>query len=417
MSTMDVPKPIRARPRMRRIVIVATAIAALAGATVAFEVWTHRPPAVSRATLWIGTVERGPLALEVRGQGRLVPEEVRWASAPMSARVDKVLVQAGAAVKADDVLVELSNPDAELAVLDANREVASAEAELARLGASLDTARLAQESTISSLDADRSMAARRADIDAEMTKNGVISDLEGAESQGRADELAGRLTFEKKRLRAMKRSDSAQVDAQRAEVERLRELAAFRQRQLDALTIRAGADGVVQAVSVEVGQTVAAGAPVAKVVNPDKLKAQLQIPETNAQDLAVGLDAVVDTRSGTAAGTVARVDPAAKDGTITVDVTFTQALPKSARPDLTVDGVISLAHTGDVLHVARPAVGEAHATASIFKIAGGEAVRVPVTFGRASVQDIEVTAGLNEGDHVILSDMSRWDGTDRLRVE
>jgi RND family efflux transporter MFP subunit len=415
---MDVPKPIRARPRTRRIVLVGGLVAVAIGGTIALKVWIDRPPAIDAGGLWIGTVERGPLALEVRGQGRLVPEEVRWASAPISARVDKVLVQPGAEVQADDVIIELSNPDAELAVLQAEREVASAEAELARLGAALDTARLAQESTISSLDADRSIASRRADIDAEMAKNGVTSDLESAESADRAEQLAGRLAFEKKRLGAMRRSDSAQLDAQRGEVERLRDLAAFRRRQLDALHVRAGAAGVVQAVTVEVGQTVAAGAPVAKVVDPAHLKAELRVPETSAEDLAIGLTAIVDTRSGTVNGTVSRVDPAAHDGSVTVDVIFTDPLPRAARPDLTVDGTISLAHTGDVLHVARPAIGEAHATAAIFKLTpGGEAVRVPVTFGRTSVQEIEVTAGLSEGDRVILSDMSRWDGTDRLRVQ
>jgi RND family efflux transporter MFP subunit len=403
---------------MRRIVVVGAVVAVAIGATIALKMWRDRPPAVSAGGLWIGTVERGPLALEVRGQGRLVPEEVRWASAPMSARVDKVLVQPGAEVSADDVIIELSNPDAELAVLQADREVASAEAELAQLGATLDTARLAQESAISSLDADRVIAARRAEIDADMAKNGVSSELESAESADRAEQLEGRLAFEKKRLGAMRRSDSAQLEAQRGELAQLRDLAAFHRRQLDALHVRAGAAGVVQAVTVEVGQTVAVGAPVAKVVDPAHLKAELRIPETSAQDLAIGLTAVVDTRTGTVPGTVARIDPAAREGTILVDIVFTEPLPRPARPYLTVDGTISLTNTGDVLHVARPAVGEAHAATSLFKLTpGGDAVRVPVTFGRASVQEIEVTAGLSEGDRVILSDMSRWDRADRLRVQ
>jgi RND family efflux transporter MFP subunit len=415
---MDIARPITARPRIRRIVLVGSAIAVAVAATIGLKIWRDRPPAIDRGTLWIGTVERSPLALEVRGQGRLVPEEVRWASAPIAARVEKVLVLPGAEVDADAVLIELSNPDAELAVLDAEREVASAEAELARLGASLDTARLAQESAISSLDADHAIAARRADIDKDMAEKGVMSELESAESSDRAVQLEGRLAFEKKRLSTMRRSDSAQVQAQRAEVERLRDLAAFRRRQLDALHVRAGAAGVVQQISVEVGQTVTVGAPLAKVVNPARLKAELRIPENTAQDLAIGLTALVDTRSGEVPGTVSRVDPAAVNGSVTVDVTFTAPLPKGARPDLTVDGTIALAHTGDVLHLQRPAVGEAHATATLFKLTpGGDAVRVPVQFGRASVQEIEIVGGLAEGDTVILSDMSRWDGRDRLRVQ
>jgi multidrug efflux pump subunit AcrA (membrane-fusion protein) len=415
---MDVPRPIKARPRTRRIVVVVAGLAAIVAVTLGLRWLTGRAPEIDQDALWIGTVSRSELRLEVRGQGRLVPEEIRWASAPMAARVERVLVQPGAEVVADAILIELSNPDAELAVLDAEREVASAEAELARLGATLDTARLAQESAIAALGSDHAIADRRAAVDAEMAEQGVLSTLESAESADRATQLEGRVAFEKKRLSAMRRSDSAQLEAQRGEVERLRELARFRRRQLDALKVRAGAAGVVQQVAVEVGQTVTVGAPLAKVVRPDRLKAELRIPETAAEDLAIGLPATIDTRSGVVTGEVIRVDPAAKNGSVTVDVSLTGALPKAARPDLTVDGTIELARTGAVLHVARPAVGEAHATASIFKLtADGEAVRVPVTFGRASVEEIEITAGLVEGDRVILSDMSRWDGHDRLRLK
>jgi RND family efflux transporter MFP subunit len=415
---MDVPRPIKARPRTRRVVVIAAGLAALLAVTLGLRWLSGRAPEIDQDALWIGTVERGELRLEVRGSGRLVPEEVRWASAPMAARVERVLVQPGAEVVADAILLELSNPDAELAVLDAEREVASAEAELARLGATLDTARLAQESTIAALGSDHAIADRRAQVDAEMAKEGVLSTLESAESADRATQLEGRVAFEKKRLSAMKRSDVAQLEAQRAEVERLRELAGFRRRQLEALQVRAGAAGVVQAVAVEVGQTVTVGAPLAKVVRPDRLKAELRIPETSAEDLAIGQPAVIDTRSGTVAGEVVRVDPAAKNGSVTVDVALTGPLPRAARPDLTVDGTIELAQTGEVLHVQRPAIGEARSTASIFKLTGdGEAVRVPVTFGRASTDRIEITAGLSEGDRVILSDMSRWDGHDRLRLK
>ena len=216
----------------------------------------------------------------------------------------------------------------------------------------------------------------------------------------------------------MRRGDAAQLEAQRGEVERLRALAQFRKKQLDGLVVRAGTVGVVQQVAIEVGQAVSAGAPLAKVVRPDRLKAELRIPETSAQDLRVGLAATIDTRSGVVAGKVTRLDPAAKNGYITVDVAFEGALPAGARPDLTVDGEIELAFAGDRLHVQRPAHGEAHATVSLWKLTrGGEAVRVPVTFGRASTEQIEITAGLVAGDRIILSDMSRWDGHDRLRLE
>jgi HlyD family secretion protein len=415
---MDVPRRMTRRPRLRRIAIVAAVIAVLAAVTIYLQVLRGRPPAVNREALWIGTVERGELKLNARGGGSLVPEEVRWTAAPMAARVERVLVQAGAEVTPGTVLIELVNPDAELAVLDAERDLAAARAELARLSASLDTARLAQESQIATLDADRAIASRRASIEQEMAKQGVTSSLESEESADRAEQLAGRLDFEKKRLATMRRGDSAQIEAQRGQVERLSALAEFRRRQLEALKVKAGAAGVVQAVAVEVGQVVAVGTPMAKVVRPDKLKAQLRIPENVAQDLRIGLVASIDTRNGVVAGRVSRVDPAAKNGSVLVDVSFEAPLPAGSRPDQTVDGTIELAHAENLLHVSRPAVGEAHAQVTLFKLtSGGDAVRVPVTFGRASTDAIEIVSGLAEGDRVILSDMTRWDGSDRLRLE
>lgn len=414
---MDVPRT-GARPRTRRVVLVFATVAALAGVTVAIRWLTHRAPSVARGELWIATVQRSPLTLEVRGNGTLVPTDFRWASSPVAARVDKVLVQPGAQVEAGTLLIELSNPDAELAALDAERDVAAAEAELARLAAQLDGTRLAQESAVASLDADVVMARRRSQIDDAMAKKGVIADLESAESTDRAAQLTGRLEFEKKRLGALRRGNSAQLEAQHAQVERLRALAEFRRRQLDALHVKAGQPGVVQQVAVEVGQTVAAGAPLAKVVVPEHLQARLRIPEASTEDLGLGLHATIDTRNGIVAGEVVRIDPAATNGSVTIDVRLTAVPPRSARVDQNVDGVIELARTGDVLHVARPAIGEAHQVTTLFKLDGnGEAHRVTVKFGRAALKDIEIASGLAAGDQVVLSDMSKWDGQDRLRIE
>jgi multidrug efflux pump subunit AcrA (membrane-fusion protein) len=414
---VDVPR-IRPKPRFRRIILIAGAVVVVAGVFVALRWLADRAPTVSRANLWIGTVQSGPLTLEARGTGTLVPVEIRWVSAPMSSRVERVPVQPGARVEADTIVVELSNPDAELAALDAERDVGAAEAELARLSATLDGSRLAQESAIAALESDMTTARRRSDVDQAMLDQGVISNLETAESADRARQLAGRVDFERRRLDALKRGNSAQLVAQKAQVDRLRELAEFRRRQLDALKVRAGIAGVVQATAVEVGQTVALGAPLAKVVVPDRLKARLAIAESSAADLAIGLRAVVDTRSGKVDGTVERIDPAATNGIVTVDVALPTELPKAARPDLNVDGVIELAKTGDVLYVARPAIGEARSTTTLFKLTGdGEAVRVTVKFGRAAVKDIEVVGGLVAGDRVVLSDMARWDGHDRLNVD
>jgi multidrug resistance efflux pump len=413
---VDVPRT-GAKPRTRRIVLVAAGVLALAAITIGIRWYANRAPTVSRSELWIGVVQRGPLTLEVRGQGTLVPTSFRWASAPIAARVDRVLVQPGAEVTADAVLVELSNPDAELAALEAERDVSQAEAQLAQLVAQLDGTRLAQESTVAGLHGEEIMATRRKEIDAQMADKGVISELESAESAAKAKQLATRRAFEERRLKALARGNAAQLAAQKAQVERLRALAAFRRSQLDALKVRAGQAGVVQQIAVEAGQSVAAGAPLAKVIDPDKLQARLRIPETSTTDVAIGLPATVDTRAGVVQGEVVRIDPAAVNGSVIVDVKLLGELPKSARADQNVDGVIQLAHTKDVLHVARPAIGEAHSSASLFVLRGDEARRITVKFGRAALKDIEIVSGLREGDQVVLSDMAKWDGVNRLRVE
>jgi multidrug resistance efflux pump len=414
---MDVPRT-GVRRRTRRTGLALAALVALAAVTFGVRWLGHRAPVVARDQLWIATVARGPLTLSVRGQGTLVPTDFRWASAPVAARVDRVLVQPGVAVEASTLLLELANPDAELAALTADRDVAQADAELARLAAQLDGTRLAQESTVAGLGADVAMAKRRSTIDTAMAQKGVIADLESMESTDRAGQLSGRLVFEQKRLAALRRGNLAQLAAQRSQVDQLRALAEFRHRQLDALHVRAGQAGVVQQIAAEVGQSVAAGAPLAKIVVPDHLQARLKIPEASTQDVALGLAATIDTRTGVVPGEVVRIDPAALNGSVTVDVKLTAPLPKAARVDQNVEGVIDLARTGDVLHVARPAIGEAHQTASLFVLtAGGEARRVAVKFGRAAQKEIEIASGLAAGDQVVLSDMSRWDGTDRLRIQ
>lgn len=413
---MDVPRT-GAKPRLRRAVIVASGLLVLAAITFAIRWYTNRAPTVSRGELWIGNVQRGPLTFDVRGQGTLVPTDFLWASAPIAARVDKVLVQPGAVVTADAVLLELSNPDAELAALEADRDVAQAEAQLAQLVAQLDGTRLAQESAVAGLQGEEVMATRRKEIDTQMAEKGVISDLESAESQAKAAQLATRRVFEQRRLGALRRGNAAQLDAQRSQVERLRALSAFRRKQLEALKVRAGQAGVVQQVAVEIGQSVSAGANLAKVIDPSKLQARLRIPETSTTDVTLGLAASVDTRNGVVAGEVVRIDPAAVNGSVIIDVKLTGELPKSSRADQNVDGVIALGTTQDVLHVARPAIGEAHAAANVFVLRGDEAIRVAIKFGRAAMKDIEVASGLREGDRVVLSDMSKWDGVNRLRVE
>jgi len=416
-EAMDVPRA-RARPRTRRVVLIGAAIVAAAVVTLGLRWFAHRAPAVARHELWIGKVERGPLALGIQGQGTLVPIDFRWASAPTAARVDKVLVLAGAKVEADTILIELSNPDAELAALNADRDAAQADAELARLAAQLDGTRLAQESSVAGLDSDVAMAQRRSAMDTEMEKKGVIPRIEALESQDRATQLSGRREFEQKRLGALKRGNAAQLEAQRAQVERLKALAEFHHKQLELLHVRAGQAGVVQQLAIEAGQTVAVGAPLAKVIAPEHLQAHLRIPETAMQDVAIGLRAKIDTRAGLVDGEVTRVDPAAQNGSVTVDIKLTSSLPPSARVDQNIDGTIELGGAHDVLHMPRPAIGEAHATASLFRLtSSGEARRVTVTFGRAALKDIEIASGLAEGDQVVLSDTAQWQTNDVIRIE
>jgi HlyD family secretion protein len=385
-------------------------------ATVGLRRLAGAEPSIDRDQVWIGTVERGPLELSVQGQGQLVAEEVHWISAPQAGRVVRVLVLPGAQVHADTVLVELANPDAELAALDADRQVSAAKVALSTLGANLDGQVLAQESSVQSLEQDRAMADQRATIDRDMHDQGVVATLTANESIAKSEQLAGRVGFEKRRLSALRRGQAAQIEAARDEIARLQQLADFRHRQLAELTLRAGVEGVLQELPLQAGQAVATGAPCAKVVRPDKLKAVLRVPEVAAKDVAPGLHVAVDLRTGKVDGIVARVDPAATNGTVSIDVALPAELPKGARPDLGVDGVIELEKTGDVLHVGRPALGDSHATATVFKVVGDEAVRVPVTFGRASLRDIEVVGGLDAGDRIILSDMARWNGRDRIRL-
>jgi len=412
---LDLPR--RSRKRRRLVLAIVGVAAALGGATYALRRVSGAAPTADRDELWIGTVERGPLLLQVQGQGSLVPEDVHWVSAPMAGRVVRVLVQPGAVVHAHDVLLELSNPDAELAALDADREVSAARVQLTTLQASLDGQVLAQESTVTTLDGDRAMADKRARIDSDMKDQGVVASLDAEESSAKSEQLAGRVRFEQRRLGALRRGQAAQLKAQQEQIARLETLAAFRHHQVESLRLEAGYDGVLQDMTLQAGQSVAAGAPCAKVVDPSRLKAQLRIPEIQAKDVGVGLHATVDLHGAKVEGTVSRVDPAAVGGTVKVDVALDGALPKAARPDLTVDGMIELDRTGDILHVGRPALGDAQGTANVFKVVGDEAVRVPVAFGRASIKDIEVVRGLAAGDRIILSDTSRWDGVDRIRLK
>jgi HlyD family secretion protein len=408
--------PIR---RTRRTVAASIAGGLLViGASLGLREVRPAAPSVERATVWMDTVRRGPMVREVFGQGRLAPVDVRWITARNGAQVERVLVVPGSAVVADTVLLELSNSDLELAALEAERGLSQAEAELVNLEASLRAQELTQESSVATLESELAEASRRARADDELAKKGFLSALELGQTLGRERELGGRLEFEKKRLGAIAHGGRAQLEAQRAQLGRLRSIAKFRRQEVDALRVRAGVDGVLAELPLEQGQSVATSALLAKVVRPDRLQAEVRIPETQATDLRLGQRASVDTRNGVVAGHVTRIDPAVQAGTVRVDVTFDGSLPPGARPDLNVEGIIELERVEQVLFVKRPAVGAPGTNASLFRLEadGDHAERVTVKLGRSSRELVEVVAGLREGDRIILSELSQWDEVDRIRL-
>jgi HlyD family secretion protein len=375
-------------------------------------------PTVERATIWPDTVKRGPMVREVRGLGTLVPEDILWIPAVTDGRVKRRLLP-GIAVRADTVLLELTNPELEQAALDAEWQLKQAVADFSSLKAQLDSKLLDQRVAAATVHSDFEQAHLTAEKDEALVKLGLQSDLNLKLSAAKAGALATQNQIETERVKVLADSVAAQLAAQQAKIGQLRALCDLKRSQLDSLRVRAGAEGVLQEVPVEVGQRVAAGTILAKVAQPAHLKAQLKISETQAKDVQLGQKASIDTHNGAITGHVVRIDPSVIEGTRTVDVKLDDALPPGAVPDLSVDGTITIERLSDVLYVGRPTLGQANSKISLFKLVNGGnvAVRVPVTLGRASVSTIEIVEGLQPGDEVILSDMSRWDGFDRIKLQ
>ncbi|HEX6040340.1 efflux RND transporter periplasmic adaptor subunit [Longimicrobium sp.] len=416
---MDVPRTDTRARRNRRFAMIGGGIGVLG--VLAFGASRLEPaaPSVQREQVIIDSVRRGEMVRAVRGPGTLVPERVRWISATTGGRVERILVQPGDPVQPGTVLLELSNPDVQLEGLDAERQMAQAQAELANLETSLQTQRLALQGTLATLRSEEREARRRAEADREMMERGLIARLEAERSADRAREMAQRVASEEEQVRVLDRSVASRLAVQRAQVERLRSITAFHGQRAGSMRVVAGAAGIVQDLQLQVGQWVTPGTTLARVVEPGRLKAVLRIPETQARDLAVGQAASIDTRSGIAAGRVVRIDPSVQAGAVTVDVALDGTLPRGARPDLTVDGTIELDRLPSVLHMGRPAYAQSEGNASLWKVVegGAAAVRVPVRLGRASVNTVEVVSGLAAGDQVILTDLSRWENVDRLRIK
>jgi HlyD family secretion protein len=417
---MDIKRPAKSKikKRIRTAALVVIGVAAIGGITFGLTRLKPAAPTLDRSTAVIDTVKRGPFVREVRGNGTLVPQLVRWVPAPSDGRVEKIPVQAGVVVGFDTVIVELSNPQMEQEAIDAEFQVKAAEADKESLRSRLESESMTQESAIAGINAQYSQAKLQLETDEVLGKQGLVPDLMLKISRMQVQTLNNRLKVERDRLAVGSKSVKAQINAQESRIQQLRALAKLKREQAVGLKVRAGTSGVLQEVSVQVGQQVTPGFNIARVADPASLKAELRIPETQIKDVKLGQPVAVDTRNGIIQGEVQRIDPAAREGTFTVDVALTGPLPSSARPDLSVDGTIELEHLTDVLHVGRPAFGQGQQTVGLFRLTpdGQEAVRVKVTLGRSSVSTIEVVSGLNEGDQIILSDTTQMDNFERIRL-
>lgn len=419
---MDIQRPSNARAKkIRRIIYGSVAFLLIGGVSYGLSRLRPAAPTVDRATIWPGEVRRGSMLREVHGLGTLVPEDIRWIPAQTNARVEKIVMRPGvdAVVKPDTVILELSDPQVQRDMLDAQYQLKGAEADLANLKVQVNSQLMNQKSTEASIRSDYEQEKIQHDVDEKLRVEGIGSDVIAKLSKVKVEQLAIRLQLEEERTRVATDSATAQLAAQEAKVEQQRALYALKKGQYDALHVRAGMNGVLQLVPVEEGQQVTAGTQLARVADPKKLKAEIKIPETQAKDVEVGQKATVDTRNGIVNGRVLRVEPSVQNGTVTVDVHITDPLPQGARPDLSVDGTIELENLKDVIYMDRPVNGQADSKIGIFKIIddGSEAVRVNVVLGKSSVNTIEVKEGLKVGDKVILSDMSQWDQYDRIRLK
>ena len=405
------------RRRLLRIGAGVVAVILVIAVSIALARMEPAPPTVPADTLLRDTVKRGAIVRQVRGPGTLVPEDTRWIPATTDARVELILLQPGATVLADSVILELSNPQVEQEALNARLQLHSVQAQLESLRVQFDNDLLTLESQIAALESEYELARLDAETRDALAKQKLASEFERRQTQLRAESLGKRLQIEQKRLQATRGSLEARLRVPRATVDQAQAIASLNDSRLQSLKVRAGFAGVLQQVPVEVGQRVGPGTNLARVADPTRLKAALQIPETQAKDIEIGQPAQIDTRSAIIAGRVTRKDPAAANGTVTVDVTPTEPLPRGAVPDLSVDGTIQLERFENVLYVMRPSLGQENSTVGLYRVTpAGDAERVRVTFGGSSVTHFVVTKGLREGDEVILSDMSNWDAFDKVRL-
>jgi HlyD family secretion protein len=416
---VDIARPSQARKKkIRRILYISAAVIVVAGISLGVSRLKPAAPTVDRAVVWIDAVKKGSMLRQVRGSGTLVPEDIRWINTQSSGRVERIVLRPGAQVTPDTVILELTNPQLEQAVRDAELAYRSAQAAFQNRKAELQSALLSQEATVANIESQ----SKQADLDLQanetLFKEQLISQLTLQQKRSLSGDLKNRLTVEQRRLQITREGINSQLAPQEAEVNQRKAAWELRQRELGDLKVKAGMSGTLQSVPVERGQQVGPGINLARVANPSNLKAELRIAETQTKDIRIGQYAEVDTRNGIVKGKVSRIDPSSVGGTVGVDVIMDGPLPPGSRPDLSVDGTIQLERLDNITYVGRPAFGQENSTVTIFKVQpNGEALATKVKLGRASVNTIEVIEGLNPGDQVILSDMSQFDAFDRVQLK
>ena len=416
---MDIKRDPKPKKRRRAIQMGLGGIAAIVLITAVMRMGPGAP-GVDEAQMWFDTVQRGTMVRQVRGPGTLVPEQMRWITAVTAGRVEQILVLPGTEVGPDTPIIRLANPDVEVESLRAQQQLSDAEANLISLRTQLETNRLTQEGVVAQtralyLEAKRVWESNRTLYE---TNPELVAQAEYERSRDAELDLRTRLDIEERRLDVLSNSAEEQLTAQRRQIDRLRAIAQFNEDRVGSMDVTAGVAGVLAELPLQEGQWVTAGGTLARVVQPGRLKAELRIPQTQAQDITVGLTAFVDTRNDTIQGRVTRIDPAVQNGTVTIDIALPDSLPRSARSDMSVDGTVEIERLSDVLYMSRPAYGQANSRIGVFKVSedGTTADRVNVLLGRSSVSEMEIAEGLQPGDVVVLSDMSQWDNFERVRI-
>jgi HlyD family secretion protein len=417
---VDIARPdIARRKRLRLTLYAASALIVLPALTIGVARLKPAAPLVERSSVSIDSVQRGEMVRDVRGLGTLVPVDIRWIPAQSNAHVDKIVLQSGAKVKRDSVILELSDPQLQHDELDAEYSYKAAEADLANLKVQLASSLMAQKSSAADVESEYQQGKLQAEADKQLADQGLQSTIISQKSAVAAEQLKIKRDLVQQQLEIADEAAKAQIAAQEAHLDQQRVLYELKKSQMDALHVRAGLDGVLSAVAVDVGQQVTPGTNLVRVADPLHLKATIQIPETQAKDLVIGQKASVDTHNGIVAGHVSRIDAAVVNGMVAADVEFDGPQPPGARPDLSVDGTVEIERLPNILYVGRPVQGQDNSMVGLFKLidGGSAAVRVTVQLGRSSVNSIEVIRGLQIGDQVILSDMSAWDAYDRVRLD